>query len=155
MGRISRLDNPTFAKLVADLYISGVSRPEMAAELGCHVDTITDWTKDARVQAHASRAAQERVHRIGRKIDAVIEGRLIEGADDMDTETLLKIRKEYLDRPLKIMLGEADKNPDTIVDAMSVLEDNPDLMRALFASMNGEKLELPQTVEGTAEDLDT
>lgn len=138
--------------VVAEAYMNGLSRPEMAAEFDCHVDTITDWVKDPRVQVHASKAAQERIHRIGRKIDAIIEGRLQE-AKDLDTDTLLKIRKEYLDRPLKIMLGEADKNADTINDSMAFLENNPDLAAALFGAMAEDQKELPAPVDATYEEV--
>jgi transposase len=152
MPRQSRIDDPEFAKLVAEAYIGGMGRPEMAAEFNCHVDTITDWTKDPRVQAHASRFAQERIARIGRKIDAIIEGRLQE-ASDLDTDTLLKIRKEYLDRPLKIALSEADKDPNVINDTMAALEDNPEIMGLLMAAFDRQREPQAALVEGTAEEI--
>src|SRR4051812_4726806 len=103
MGRISKLANPEFSKAVAEAYINGCSREEMGEMFGVHKDTITDWTRDPRVQGHAARFAQERVNRITRRIDSEIEGRLLD-AEEMETEVLLKIRKEFLSNSLKIDL---------------------------------------------------
>lgn len=129
MARVSKLANPGFAKAVAEAYINGMSRSEMADMFDAHVDTITLWTQDPRVQAHAARMAQERVTRITRKIDTEIEGRL-QDAHDMETELLLKVRKEFLDRALKIDLGNPKENPDTINETIAALEENPELAAA-------------------------
>lgn len=121
MGRVSRLNDTNFAKEVAALYVEGKTRREMADHFNVHVDTITDWTQDIRVKAHAAKMSQERVNRITRRIDATIEGRLQE-ADKLDTETLLKIRKEFRDQVVKMDVGNADKNADTIKDTMELME---------------------------------
>lgn len=130
MARISKLANPEFAKAVAEAYINGMSRAEMSEIFGSHKDTISDWCRDPRVQAHAARFAQERVLRITRKIDNEIESR-VEDADDMETELLLKIRKEFLDRSLKIDLNSAKDDAGTMSDALDALEDNPELASQL------------------------
>lgn len=136
MARISKLANPEFAKAVAEAYINGMSRAEMAEIFGAHKDTITDWTRDPRVQAHAAHLAQERVLRITRKIDSEIEHR-VEDADDMDTELLLKIRKEFLDRSLKIDLNNAKDDAGTMSDMIDALEANPELASQLKSSFTG------------------
>jgi transposase len=133
MARVSKLANPEFAKAVAEAYINGDSRAEMAELFGAHKDTITDWTRDPRVQAHAARLAQERVLRITRKIDTEIETRVAD-ADEMDTELLLKIRKEFLDRSLKIDLANAKDDPGTMSDMIDALEANPELAQQLKES---------------------
>lgn len=130
MARTSKLANPDFAKAVAEAYIDGMSRGEMAEIFGAHKDTITDWTRDPRVQAHAARMAQERVLRITRKIDAEIENRL-DNIGDMDEELLIKLRKEFLDRSLKVDLNNAKDDAGTMADALDALEDNPELAQQL------------------------
>lgn len=130
MARTSKLANPEFAKAVAEAYIDGMSRTEMAEIFGAHKDTITDWTRDPRVQAHAARMAQERVLRITRRIDAEIENRL-DNIGDMDEELLIKLRKEFLDRSLKVDLNNAKDDAGTMADAIDALENNPELAAQL------------------------
>jgi transposase len=132
MARTSRLANVEFAKQVADAYMAGMNRQEMADEFGAHVDTISDWIRDPRVQAHARITASERIARITRKLDREMERRLDE-VEDMDPELLLKIRKEYMDRPVKIDMntsGQVD-SPENIGEIVGALEDNPELAEVL------------------------
>lgn len=133
MARISRLANPEFAKAVGEAYADGCSRSEMAEMFGAHVDTITDWCQDPRVQKHAARFAQERVNQITRITDRELLNRLKDADDEekMPTELLLKVRKEFLDRSLKIDLGKATDQPDTINEVVQNLEENPELARQL------------------------
>lgn len=138
MARISKLANPEFAKAVAEAYINGVSRDEMAVMFGAHKDTITAWCRDPRVQNHAARMAQDRVTRITRRIDAEIEGRLAH-VGSMDVELLLKVRKEYLDRALKIDLGAAQNHSETVSETIQALEDDPELADALRELLSGER----------------
>lgn len=130
MARTSRLANPEFAKAVGEAYAEGCSRAEMADMFGAHVDTLTDWTRDPRVQAHAARFAQERVNQITRITDREILNRL-KDADEMEPELLLKIRKEFLDRALKIDLSKASEQAATINEVTSNLEDDPELAMKL------------------------
>lgn len=132
MARVSKLANPEFAKAVAEAYVNGSSRPEMAEMFGVHKDTISDWTRDPRVQAHAAGFAQERATRITRRIDSEIETRLAD-AEDMDTELLLKIRKEFMERSGKIELGNKG-DAATMSEMIDVLEANPDLAGQLKAA---------------------
>ena len=133
MARVSKLANPEFAKAVAEAYMNGSSRAEMAEMFGAHKDTITDWTRDPRVQAHAATLAQERVNRITRRVDAEIETRLMD-AEEIDTELLLKIRKEFMERGGKIDLGSGKNDAGTMSDMIDVLEANPDLAAQLKGS---------------------
>jgi len=140
MAIVSKISDPVFAKLVAEAYIDGCSRKEMGKMFGVCADTVGVWTKDVRVQTHAARMAQERVTRITRKIDTTMEGRL-QDCHQMDTEVLLKIRKEYLDRALKIDLGSGKDNPDTVRDAVNLLEENPNFAAGLSQLLkNGDLL---------------
>lgn len=138
MARVSRLANPEFAKAVGEAYADGCSRTEMSEMFGAHVDTITDWCRDPRVQAHAARFAQERVNQITRITDREILTRLND-ADDMDTELILKIRKEFLERALKLELGKAGQQAETINEVVQNLEDDPELARQLQEWAAGKK----------------
>lgn len=137
-GRISRLDDSDFAKSVAELYVRGVSHPEMAEELGCSKDTIRVWIKDPRVQAHARRISIERVNRITRKIDGEMEAR-VELAGDLDIKDLLSIRKEYLDRPLKIGAGEESDLGKVNNELAEAMDDDPAFAQRLFDMAKGVK----------------
>ncbi len=136
MANQGRLSNPEFAKAVAEMYINGASRAEMADEFGVHRDTISIWTGDPRVQAHASRFAQERMLRITRKIDTEIESRLRD-VDEMEPELLLKIRKEFLERGAKQAVSSLGQDTNVINDAISAMEENPDLAEALKKLTSG------------------
>lgn len=138
MARTSKLTNPEIAKAVAEAYIEGISRDEMGEMFGVHKDTITAWCRDPRVQAPAARMAQDRVTRITRRIDSEIEGRLAH-VGKMDLDQLLKVRKEYLDRALKIDLGAATNHAETVNDAIQAMEENPDLAAELTELLHGKK----------------
>lgn len=138
MARISRLANPDFAKAVGEAYADGCSRTEMSEMFGAHVDTITDWVRDARVQGHAARFAQERVNQITRITDREILKRL-EDPEEMETELVLKIRKEFLERALKLELGKGAENADTINQIVTNIEDDPELARQLQEWASGKK----------------
>lgn len=130
MARTSRLENADYAKTVAEAYNNGMSHNDMADEFGVTPHTIGSWVRDPRVQAHAARFAQERINRITRKIDSEIEERLDE-VKDMDIEVMLKVRKEFLDRAMKVDIGKAGQTPETINEVVGTLEENPDLAREL------------------------
>jgi hypothetical protein len=128
MSRRARIADPAFAKTVADLYLSGMTRAEMADELDCAVDTISLWTGDPRVQVHISAGSKARVNRITRKIDQEIEGRLIgSGIKDVDLETLLRIRKELKGKAPE----EADRTDAASGDIWDVLDNNPELVEQI------------------------
>src|SRR4051812_41036406 len=126
MARTSKIAIPEFAKAVAEAYIGGMSRDDMAAEFEVHPDTMTIWCRDPRVQMHAARFAQERVNRILSKVDSEMHARL-QHVSKLDIEQLLKIRKEYLDRALKIDLGAASQTAETINEVAAAVQDKPEL----------------------------
>ena len=96
----------------------------MCEELGMKdKDTITRWRRDPRVKARVAKINEDRVIQISRKVDSIIEGRLAH-AEEMDTETLLRIRKEY--GGAAVARKEAIDDA-TVSEALDALEQNPDL----------------------------
>lgn len=131
MPKESKLANADFAKAVAEAYISGMSRQEMADTFECHKDTITIWCQDPRVQAHAGRLALERVNRITRRIDGEMEQRLSD-VGDWELDELLKVRKEYLDRSLKIDMSSAGSVADTTNEILEAMDESPEFAEKLL-----------------------
>jgi transposase len=129
-GRKSRLSDPDFAKAVAEAYVSGMNRDEMAEHLECHKDSIAVWIKDPRVTAHASRFTLERIQRITRRIDSEVEGRLAH-VSNWKLEDLLKVRKEYLERSLKVAEASAAGTAETTEELAEAMDQSPDLAAAL------------------------
>lgn len=138
MARQNRLDDVEFAKLVAELWVRGVGRDEMAAELDCHKDTISGWVRDPRVRAHVRTQARERVDRISRKIDGEMERRLA-FIEDWDTEVVLKVRKEYLDRPLKLAEDGGASEAGATNELAEAMDSNPELASDLLKLLDGAK----------------
>lgn len=137
MARPNPLANPEFAKAVAEAFAAGLSRQEMCDTFGVKDrDTITRWRRDPRVKAYALKIIEDRVLQVTRKVDGVIAERL-EHAEDMTITELLAIRKEFLGGALRAQTEKADE--ETVQEAMSFLEANPDAMEQLDAIMRGEK----------------
>lgn len=136
MSQKGKLSNPEYAKAVAEAYINGVSRKEMAEIFGVHKDTITIWVRDPRVLAHGGRFAQERVSRISRLIDKEVEERL-EDIDEIGIEQLLKIRKEYIERVVKFETTGADTT-STVNDTIKAFEENPEFAAELMKMLGEE-----------------
>lgn len=130
-GRKSRLNDADFCKAIAEAYVSGMSREDMADELDCHRDTIPKWVSDPRVQAEASKLTLERINRISRRVDSVIEGRMAR-AEQMTVKELLEIRKEYLSRSMKLN-SEGAATAETTNELAEAMDQNPDLAAALRA----------------------
>ncbi len=102
-GRPTRIDDPEFAEQVAEAYICGASRLEMADVFGVCKDTVTNWIHDPRVKAYTSKLAEERVARLTRKVDSEIEARLTsDKIKTIDDDTLLRFRKELLEKAVRI-----------------------------------------------------
>jgi len=102
----------------------------MAEHFNCHIDTVTVWVRDPRVQAHAGRFAIERINRITRKIDETIDGRLAH-ASKMDTELLLKIRKEFLGGAFRALHEGGKVDEATIYEAQDAVQADPELLSGL------------------------
>lgn len=135
-GRRSKLQNPEIVKSFAEAWITGASREELAELFGVNKDTVTRWTQDPRVQANAARFAQERVNRITRKLDGEIEGRL-ENVKSWDTELILKVRKEYLDRALKVELGNSVNTAEATNELLNAMDEDPEFAMKLREMLGG------------------
>lgn len=131
----SKISSPEYAKAVAEAYINGVSTAEMADIFGVTKDTVRNWSRDPRVLAHGGKLAQERVLRITRLIDKEFESRL-EDMGSLESETLLRIRKEYLERTVRFENIAADTT-GTVGETVKALEENPELAKALTDLMAG------------------
>jgi hypothetical protein len=134
------LDNPEKLELFARAVADGQSIKDLAALFNVTERSVSTYKKDARVKAIAFKLIEDRVFRVTRKVDAEIERRL-QDAEELDTDILLKIRKEFLGGALRLQTegGKADAN--TINETMDVMEDNPE-----FA------VELDRLLAGTSED---
>lgn len=135
-GRRSKLQNPEIVKTFAEAWITGASRKELSKLFGISVDTVTNWTQDPRVQANAARFAQERVNRITRKLDGEIEGRL-DNVKDWDTELILKVRKEYLDRALKVDIGGNINTAEATNELLNAMDEDPEFAMKLREMLGG------------------
>lgn len=135
---ISRLADPEFLKLTATLFANGLSRQAMADELGIKdLATITKWRRDPRIRAQVTRLLEDRIIQVSRRVDSIIEGRLAH-AEQMDTETLLKIRKEYGGAAVA-RIEKTDE--DTVQQAMTAIEEDPELPDKLAKLLNGSPAE--------------
>jgi orotate phosphoribosyltransferase-like protein len=137
-GRPNRLNDPDFAKNLAELWIRGVTYKVMAEELDCHADSIRTWVKDPRVIAHARKLAQERTMRITRSIDGEMDRRLA-NISDWALDEILKVRKEYLDRPLKVVDGVETDVAMTTNEISEAMDDDPDFAEQLLALVDSAK----------------
>ena len=129
-GRPSGLNDPEKVKLAASMYMEGKTRAEMAAELAVSEWTITQWRKDPRVRAQVTKLVEDRVQRIVGRTDHIIEARL-QHAEDMDTELLLKIRKEFLGGAFRALHEGGKADEATIYEAMDEVESDPELLAGL------------------------
>lgn len=147
-GRPSRLEDVTFLKRVAECFYDGLSRKAMCAELGvADADTITRWRRDPRVKTIVGKLNEDRVMQISRKVDSIIEGRLAH-AKELDTETLIKIRKEYGG---SIVARKETDEGATIAEAMAKLEENPHFAEELEDLIRGSAAR--ETEKQEAEDV--
>lgn len=146
MGRPSELDRrgEDFRKQLAELYVAGKTREEISDVLGGDKKTITRWMKDPRVMAMVTQLTRERTNRVTRKIDSIIESRL-ENAEKMDTETLLKIRKELTPRQIEVGGPGSMGGSDMDIAAWEELDRNPDY--DVDSTAEEEPLELPAGYE--------
>lgn len=137
-GRRSRLVDSDYAKAIAEGYVAGTPMGELAEELGIPESTLRIYIKDPRVQAHARTIAIERVQRITRKIDGEIEARLAH-ISDWALDEILKVRKEYLDRPLKVGAGEDVDLSKATNELSEAMDQSPELARQLMELVSGNK----------------
>lgn len=129
-GSQSKLSDPDFVKLVAEAFSNGMARSEMAETFGVSKGTITTWRRDPRVRAQTLKLIEDRVIRITSKIDAII-GHRLQYAEDIETETLIKIRKEYLGGALRTASEGKGADAETINEAMNEIEADPERLKEL------------------------
>jgi transposase-like protein len=129
-GRPNRLDDPDFAQAVADAYVSGATNKAMGAALDCDPGTIRIWVRDPRVRARVRSGLRERTERIARKIDGEIERRLAD-LSDMEIQDVLRVRKEYIDRPLKQLEDGGASEAGATNELAEAMDENPELIAEL------------------------
>jgi hypothetical protein len=129
-GRPRILDTDEKIEEFAALLSDGNTVPDMAKHFKCSERTVRDYKKDIRVKTAALKHIEDRVLQITRKTDSIIAARL-QHADEMDTETLLKIRKEFLGGAMRLQTTGDSKDGSTVNDAMTQLEANPELAAEL------------------------
>lgn len=138
-GRPSYIDTPEGQQHVAECFAAGMSRQAMCDELGVKdKDTISRWRRDPRIKAKVMKLIEDRAIQISRKVDSIIEGRLSQ-AENLDTETLIKIRKEYGGASVQRREVADDA---TVHEAMEVLENNPEAVEQLERLLRGEPVDL-------------
>jgi transposase len=139
MARTSRLENSDFAREVAEAYVSGMSRSEMAARFDAHPDTITAWKRDMRVRTIAKQLHEDRIMEMTRKVDAEMQARLnSHKIKEMDDETLIKFRKELLGDKKTIELSGAIDTGAAKGDLWKSLDEDPALAAKLVTLLAGE-----------------
>jgi len=142
MSRVSKLKDPDFAREVAEAYVLGMTRAEMAIRFDCHPDTITVWKRDLRVRTIAKQLHEDRIMEMTRKVDAEMQGRLnSQKIQAMDDETLLKFRKELLGDKRTIELSGAVDTGAAKGDLWKSLDSDPELAIKLAALLSGDESE--------------
>jgi transposase-like protein len=143
-GRPHGLNDPERVKLAAAMFVEGATRETMAAELGVSAWTITQWRKRAQV----TKLVEDRVLRIIGRTDHIIAGRL-QHAEDMDTDLLLRIRKEFLGGAFRALHEGGKADDETVYEAMNEVEADPELLAGLK-----ELLARRSEAQAVAEDAD-
>ncbi len=134
----SRIDDPGYAESVAELLAQGLTHQEVADGLGdgTHKDTIKRWVRNPKVQAHLSRLREERVNRITRRLDQIIEGRLSDktALGEMDIKDLVALRRELLPPAAqRVVVSRGADEAEATMELMQVLARNPELAAAMNA----------------------
>lgn len=124
------MDDPDKLELFAQALSEGESTKELAKLFLISERTVRIYKKDPRVKAAALKYIEDRVIRVTRKVDAQIEQRL-ENPEELDTDTLLKIRKEFLGGVLRLQTQGGKADSDTINEAMDAIESNPEFAKEL------------------------
>lgn len=142
MARISKLADPEFAREVAECYVYGASRAEMAQRFDVHPDTITSWKRDMRVRTVAKGLHEDRILEMTRKIDHEMQSRLnSQRIKEMDDETLLKFRKELVGDKKTIELSGSLDTSSAQNDLWKMLDDDADLAQKLTMLMGGDDID--------------
>jgi hypothetical protein len=150
-GRPSGLNDPERVKLAAAMFMEGATRATMAEELGVSEWTITQWRKDPRVRAQVTKLVEDRVMRIVGRTDHIIDGRL-QNAEDMDTELILKIRKEFLGGAFRALHEGGKVDEATIYEAQDAVQADPELLAGLRELLQ-RKAEAAEVVEDAPDEV--
>lgn len=129
-GRPHGLNDPERVKLAAAMFVEGMTREKMSAELGVSPWTITQWRKDPRIRAQVTKLVEDRVMRIVGRTDHIIAGRL-QDAENMDTDLILRIRKEFLGGAFRALHEGGKADDETVYEAMNEVEADPELLAGL------------------------
>jgi hypothetical protein len=132
-GPAGYLDNPQQLRWFAECVAIGLSAREIAPILAISRKSAERYRNDPRVKVEAIKLIEDRVVRVTSRVDTLIAQRLDTEADDMSVETLLKVRKEFLQGPLRAAAQGNDPGADVINDAIESIEDNPDFAAELQA----------------------
>jgi transposase len=155
-GRPSKLRDTEYAKMVAVMFVDGMSARQMAADLGVSQWTINQWRRDPRIKAHTTKLIQDRILQITRKTDAEIQRRL-ENAEKLSTKEILAIRSEFLGGKLRDKTEDVDD--ETVSEAMKAIEENPQLVDQFLEVLKRRPPAEPEggliidPIEGISDDL--
>jgi transposase-like protein len=138
-GRPTMLNDPEFAHKVAEVFITGATREEMAETFNVDTSTITRWRRDPRVKAHVGKLIEDRVLQITRKTDTEIQNRL-RHIEKLSIKEILEIRKEFLPGIVREQMGGADEH--TIAQATAAIEENPALAEQMIALLESKGTEV-------------
>lgn len=129
MPPASQLEDPAILQAFAEAYAGGMSRVDMLRTFQISDPTYRKWVKDPRVQQIASKEIQERVNRMLRVIDKELESRLgSRHLSNMDTEVLLKMRKEIMDKVTKVEVSSEVTHTVDPVALWAAFDTNPDAL---------------------------
>ena len=126
--RESPLSDEEFCDDVASHFLNGIAKQTMADTFGVSTYMIDKWRKDPRVQRRWLQLRDERVRSTISRIEKVIEERM-EDPESLSTDTLMKLRKEYVGGEIRAQAEKADEA--TIGEMQSMLEKQPELAEAL------------------------
>jgi hypothetical protein len=130
-GAVKRIfANDEEIELLAMAIANGMTNKEMASLFGCSTAKIGEEKRNPIVKAVVLKFVEDRVIRVARKVDSVMEQRLL-NADELDTDTLLKIRKEYLGGALRLQTQGSAKDVSTINEAMDAIESDAGFAKEL------------------------
>ena len=132
---------PELQVIVAEHYVAGDTNIQIAhalnaqdPSLNVHKDTITDYRRYPDVAVMIKTLSEERIARLTRKIDSKLEARLDADAE-IDTETLLKIRKELLGGRLKIEHKDTSEGRKSATERMwKAADDDPEAAARMMAA---------------------
>lgn len=146
-GKPSPLNNPEYVELFALAVADGMTNADLAETFRCGATTVQTYKRDPRVRAAAMKHIEARVLRIHRKVDSQIEQRL-EQAHEIDTATLLKIRKEFLGGVMRAQAEGGKTDEKTINQAQEAIEANPNFAAELREFIETNRVKVPVERDG-------